>query len=103
MMNGTPKIYASREYPWGDLIAIRFGVEFEGRVHVATPVQMSEHKPGESVEPMLSLPTQTAQMLMDQLWECGLRPTEGTGSAGAFEAQRRHLEDMRTLVFTPKP
>jgi hypothetical protein len=40
-----------------------------------------------------------AQSLMDSLWDAGLRPTKGSGSAGSFEAQGRHLEDMRQLVF----
>jgi hypothetical protein len=40
-----------------------------------------------------------AQLLMDRLWECGLRPTEGSGSAGSLSATQKHLEDMRTLVF----
>jgi len=40
-----------------------------------------------------------AQVLMDDLWSCGIRPSEGTGSAGAFKAQGAHLEDMRKLVF----
>ncbi len=40
-----------------------------------------------------------AQQLMDDLWQCGIRPTEGSGSAGAMAAQTRHLEDMRKLVF----
>lgn len=40
-----------------------------------------------------------AQVLMDDLWHAGLRPTEGSGSAGALAATERHLEDMRTLVF----
>lgn len=43
----------------------------------------------------------TAQTLMDDLWNAGLRPTEGTGSAGALRAVERHLEDMRRLVFEP--
>lgn len=39
------------------------------------------------------------QQLIDELWRCGLRPTEGTGSAGAMAAVERHLEDMRRLAF----
>ena len=38
-------------------------------------------------------------MLMDDLWQCGLRPSEGTGSAGALAATQKHLDDMRKLVF----
>jgi len=49
--------------------------------------------------PTFSLSIDAAQILMDDLWNAGLRPTEGSGSAGALAATQRHLEDMRTLVF----
>lgn len=49
--------------------------------------------------PTVYLAMSTAQQLMDQLWECGLRPTEGTGSAGALAATQGHLADMRTIAF----
>ena len=41
----------------------------------------------------------TAQILMDDLWTCGIRPTEGQGSAGAMAAVQEHLKDLRKLVF----
>jgi len=50
-------------------------------------------------EPSLRLRLDEAQQLIDELWRAGLRPTEGSGSAGAMAAVERHLEDMRTLVF----
>jgi len=40
-----------------------------------------------------------AQELMDDLWRCGIRPTDGAGTAGSMAATERHLEDMRKLVF----
>ena len=40
-----------------------------------------------------------AQVLMDSLWDAGLRPTAGQGSAGAFSAVEHHLEDMRRISF----
>jgi len=40
-----------------------------------------------------------AQRLMDTLWNCGVRPTEGKGSAGQLTAVNSHLEDMRKIVF----
>ena len=40
-----------------------------------------------------------AQQLMDDLWECGLRPSEGTGSAGAFAALQQHRDDLRKIAF----
>lgn len=39
------------------------------------------------------------QTLMDDLWNCGIRPSEGTGSAGSLKATQYHLEDMRKLIF----
>ena len=47
----------------------------------------------------IRLSTLEAQALMDRLWKAGLRPTEGSGSAGALAATERHLTDMQTLVF----
>ena len=57
------------------------------------------HLNGVYPEPTLQLDHQQTQELMDSLWDCGIRPTEGTGSAGAMAAMQKHLEDMRTLVF----
>jgi hypothetical protein len=50
------------------------------------------------VDPSLKLTNLQAQALMDQLWQCGLRPTEGNGSAGSLAATERHLADMRAIV-----
>lgn len=49
--------------------------------------------------PAATLEPETCQELMDELWNVGFRPTEGSGSAGQLAAVQRHLEDMRTLVF----
>lgn len=39
-----------------------------------------------------------AQELMDDLWRCGIRPTEGAGTAGSMAAVQEHLKDMRAIV-----
>jgi hypothetical protein len=39
-----------------------------------------------------------AQSLMNQLWECGLRPAQAAGSAGQLAATQYHLEDMRKIA-----
>jgi hypothetical protein len=71
------------------------------RLAVVTDLVMQEQKPGEyfgPAKPLVTLDATAAQILMDNLWDCGVRPTEGAGSAGAFAAQAAHLEDMRKLV-----
>lgn len=84
------------------------GVEFlimQGKAY-GTHVVMKTRTPAEEgyqLEPTFRLEMAEAQLLIDDLWNAGLRPTEGHGSAGAFAAVKNHLEDMRALVFsTPR-
>lgn len=49
--------------------------------------------------PTMTLDSVAAQLLIDQLWNCGVRPSEGTGSAGSLAATERHLADMRAIAF----
>lgn len=83
--------------PW------RSGVEFlikEGRAMGRTVIMdTATDDNAVSSEPTFSLSVEAAQTLMDDLWNTGLRPTEGAGSAGSLAATQRHLEDMRRLVF----
>lgn len=67
--------------------------------YTAEPILMQKRPFGMPVKSSLEIEPEVAQVLMDDLWRCGLRPTEGSGSAGALAATERHLEDMRTLVF----
>lgn len=71
------------------------------KVHLlaAKNVEMSHVDEGRIVDPFLVLSLETAQLLMDELWACGLRPSEGTGSAGSLAATERHLKDMKTIAF----
>lgn len=63
------------------------------------PVMMEMREPNTFVEPTMLLEPQQAQQLMDELWQCGVRPTEGTGSAGSLAATERHLKDMRAVAL----
>lgn len=50
-------------------------------------------------DPTIRMSLDQAQRLMDELWNCGLRPSEGTGSAGALAATQKHLEDMQAIAI----
>ena len=65
----------------------------------AKPLEMVKGKQGLITEPFARLEIQAAQTLMDELWKCGLRPSEGTGSAGSLAATEKHLKDMRKITF----
>lgn len=75
---------------------------------VASPLNFVERgAPGTPIPAALVIDSlrdkSTLQVLMDDLWACGVRPTEGAGSAGQLTATQRHLDDMRALVFKTKP
>jgi len=66
---------------------------------VAQPLTLTEYRPGQPYVPTLRLDPEQAQRLMDQLYEAGIRPTQGLGSVGQIEAVRAHLADMRKIAF----
>jgi hypothetical protein len=70
-------------------------------ISIGEPVLMkTEEVPGPSSPyPTFALPDTAAQQLMDELWNIGFRPSEGTGSAGALAATQKHLKDMRKIAF----
>ena len=71
----------------------------DGSLSAAKHVEMAGADEGAIVDPFMVMPLETAQLLMDELWNCGLRPSEGTGSAGSLAATERHLKDMKTIAF----
>lgn len=80
--------------------------QIEPEPMVGLPMTFRTIKPEEDgcvIEPAMVMKGGDAQMLMDELWKCGLRPTEGTGSAGSLAATERHLADLRHLVFKTQP
>ena len=70
-----------------------------GRAYAQPLVFQEPESEAMLIESCFSLERNEAQKLMDQLWVCGLRPTEGTGSAGSLKATENHLSDMRKIVF----
>lgn len=89
--------------PYWDTVNLLLRVEQEGHAAVGLPVVMKTLTPedeGLAQRPTLTLSTHAAQVLMDDLWRCGLRPSEGSGSAGALAATQTHLKDMRAIAFT---
>lgn len=77
--------------------------KFEGNdevTYLMEPIKFRRIDPNESADaPTIMMDIQSAQSIMDNLWRCGLRPSEGSGSAGSLAATERHLEDMRLIVM----
>lgn len=95
-----PKIHFSAERNGMDkAVALYMGVETDsGQLSAAQPVTFQEVENGLLVPEMLRLSMADAQILMDELYRVGLRPTDAADNAGALAATERHLADMRHLA-----
>ena len=75
----------------------------DGKCYTTRPIEMREvvksWEEDTAVGPMVTLTPTMAQKLMDDLWDCGVRPSEGSGSAGQLASVKYHLEDLRCIVF----
>lgn len=60
-----------------------------------------ENVEGMAIPSLFTLDKLQLQELMNELWNLGIRPSNGAGDNNAFEAVKYHLEDMRRLVFDP--
>lgn len=97
--SGSMHVYAQRTH-WGSVeIRMMCNLVPGNKPAAARQVEFVEAAEGEYIEPALVLGHDTAQMLIDELWRAGLRPTEGAGSAGQLASTERHLSDMRTIAF----
>ena len=87
--------------PWRDSVDVLIYEENDGARWVTRAEFTVERlQEGQVVgEPTFTLEAHTGQELMDALWDCGLRPSEGSGSAGQLAATQKHLEDMRLIAL----
>lgn len=102
MINGKLVFFAERAN-WGRAVDLAIGQERrDGTFWVAQPLLfVNDPNEGDSIrqKTCMSMRRDDAQILMDELWNCGLRPSEGTGSAGSLAATERHLKDMQTIAM----
>lgn len=98
-----PKLNIRAQYAaWKNAIEILISEAPDGQSRkkkVVTSMGAEEIDIGVQAEPTLRLSMEDAQTLMNDLWHCGIRPTDGVDSPGELKATKYHLEDMRKLVF----
>lgn len=67
----------------------------DGRAYM-TDITFTKMQEGVTVPDasMFRLDDEQAQALMDDLWTCGVRPTDGAGSAGAMAQAQEHIGNL---------
>lgn len=91
-----------QSYDFGRTIGIQMSApNMEGKFTrtVLKAVETIELEDDAYADPALTLNKKQAQQLIDALWDCGIRPTQGSGSAGSLAATEKHLEDMRQIAM----
>lgn len=102
MLNEWTKTeYRVARVAWLDQLQMAvFQTAPNGVRYIAKPPEMEELKPAYLIgEPTFRLEYEQGQQLIDELWRAGLRPSEGSGSAGSLRATENHLSDMRRIAF----
>jgi hypothetical protein len=99
MIYGKQFIRATLENNIYPRIAVTVFVQDGEKFSAAKPLAFETVEPEGRCEHTFTLQRDAAQELMDELWRCGMRPSEGSGSAGAMAATERHLADMRVIAF----
>jgi hypothetical protein len=97
-MDGLLKIIVHQRPYEAEFYDVLIGRSFPDHTQAATEIVFSDLPQGQQVKPLTSLHQESAQMLIDCLWNCGLRPSEKVGTVGQLQATQKHLGDMRKLV-----
>lgn len=95
------RFLAKRE-PWGNRVSFAIFERKNDRLYVADPIVVRERDANEIIQPCFSIDSMdepSLRGLMDELWSCGIRPTDYTSNDKA-SAMSRHLEDMRAITFS---
>lgn len=71
----------------------------DSRRSFADNILMKEIPDGVMPEHCMSIDKQAAQQLMDELYRCGLRPTQAKKDDEALAAKNEHIGDLRHISF----
>ena len=68
-----------------------------GEMSLLSGLQFTTVKEAEMINPQeeITIPIETAQELIDSLWQCGLRPSESSENVGSLKALQDHLKDLQ--------
>jgi hypothetical protein len=83
-----------------DVPECRYVEGVERPVSFAAEIKMEATTPGMYRNPSLRIPFESAQELMDALWNCNIRPTDQPDRSGEIAALKAHISDLQRMAFT---
>src|SRR3990167_8536848 len=97
MMNEKLTFFVSRSFEYGGYTVY---MKANGMIVTDLKITVDNSKdPTAYVSPPLVLDEHSAQNLLQELWNAGVRPNNGEGTSAQVDSLKYHLEDMRKLVF----
>ncbi|MBE2178898.1 MAG: hypothetical protein IAE97_00295 [Chthoniobacterales bacterium] len=107
MSNDRLQIHATRDfwYPGKEISLHAATFRPDGKLSARVSSIQLERIDEDSLIPVcendaaLRIDETAAQRLMDDLWNCGIRPTNVRHQSDALAATQAHLTDMRRIVF----
>lgn len=97
-MNARDMTLRANRSLWSNHVELAAFTTFPKEMQVAS-ILWEPADPMAEVKPFVRIMPEQAQVLMDDLWRAGIRPTEAAGSAGAMRAAERHIQDLRQVAF----
>jgi hypothetical protein len=100
--NNDPLIVRVQAAPWSrayGVFVVEGGTLLRNTEMGSSLFELTKFEEGRTLDPSFSISQTEAQVLMDDLWSSGIRPTEGQGTAGAMGATQEHIKDLRKLIF----
>jgi len=91
------RVHVEKRSVLGDDLYLYFYIKDRDRT-LSAEITFDEISESTSTPESITIPPEAAQELVDKLWQCGVRPTEGTGSAGALLATQNHVKSLQNIV-----
>lgn len=99
IMSDNTEIRVLYDPCWGQYGLHILGKNPQGYRTVAVGITMTDAVLGNKYEPAVHLSAEAMQLLMNELWREGLRPTVKGSEEAEASAQRAHLQDLRNITY----
>lgn len=92
-------VHTEMNWQYGSINLHFYYNDDQGRVTTIDNFMLNTHQPGElSEDKPLSISWNTGVKLMDQLWNIGIRPSEGRDKSDITNAKNEHIKDLQKVL-----
>ncbi len=111
-MSKLNEVFSADQIASGFILRLERSIlKYGWMLHILAPSRTGDHRrivvvnaevkevgPGEKAGPAMMVDEDHVQQLMDDLWQGGVRPSNGVASTGQLEAIQAHLDSMKEVA-----